>query len=141
MLCRVERERGPARPEYRVGGHGIAGEEDFSVGPPEGEVTGRVTRGLENGDGADRIPVVEHGVYGAGRVFTASQCRAELQVVDAPVGAQGTHRNRRDRLGGALTRDDVRLPGVRVDGRAAQPLQGGKPAEVGPVGVRQYDVL
>src|SRR5215203_6445598 len=141
MLRRGEGERVPARVEHRVGGYGVAGEEDPSFGPPEGEVTGRVARGLEHADGADRIPVFQRGVYGAGRVFTTSQRRAELQVVDAPVGAEGTHRNRRDRLGGAFTRDDVRLPGVRVDGRAAQPLQGGKPAEVGPVGVRQYDVL
>src|SRR5215212_10775892 len=141
MLRRVEGERVPARVEHRVGGYGVAGEEDPSFGPPEGEVTGRVARGMEHANGADRIPVFQRGVHGAGRVFTTPQRRAELQVVDAPVGAKGTHRNRRDRLGGPLTRDDVSLPRVRVDGCATQPLQGGQSAEMGTVGVRQHDVF
>lgn len=72
MLRRVEHERGPARTEHRVGGYGVAGEEDPTLGPPEGEVTWRMARRMEHPDGADRIPVLQRGVYGAGRVFTTS---------------------------------------------------------------------
>src|SRR5215210_686635 len=141
MLRRVEGEYGPSRREYRVGGYRVAGEEDPAVLPPEGEVTGRVARRMEHLDGAGRVPVLERDIYRAGRVFAASQRSAELQVVDTPVGAQGLHRHRRDGLGCPLARDDVSLPGVGVDGRAAQSLQGGQPAEVGTVGVCQHDVL
>src|SRR5215210_578784 len=133
MLRRVEGEHGPARSEHRVGGYGVAGYKDSPLGPPKGEVAGRVTGRVEYPDGADRVPVFERGVYGAGRVFAASECGAKLQVVDAPVDAEGTHRYRRDGLGRALAGDDVGLPGVGVDGGAAQVFQGGKPAEVGAV--------
>src|ERR671913_1684214 len=107
MLCRVEGEYGPARREHRVCGYRVASEKDLSVGPPEGEVAWRVARRVDHPDGTDRIPVFQRGVYGAGRVFAASQRSAELQVVDAPVGAQRAHRHQRDGLGGALTGDDV----------------------------------
>src|SRR5215210_7583643 len=141
MLRRVEGEYRPSRCEYGVGGYRVAGEEDPAVRPPEGEVTWRMAGRMEYLDGADRVPVPERGVHGAGRMFAASQRGAELQVVDAPVGAQGSHRHRRDGLGCPLARDDVGLPGMGVDGRAAQGLQGGKPSEVGTVGVCQHDVL
>jgi hypothetical protein len=52
-----------------------------------------------------------------------------------------THRHYRDRLGGTLASDDIRLPFVGVDGRAGEPLEGGEPAEMGAVAVRQHDVL
>ncbi len=68
MLRRVEHERGPARTEHRVDGYGVAGEEDPTLGPPEGEVTWR----MENPDGVYRIRVLQRSVYGAGRVFTTS---------------------------------------------------------------------
>ncbi len=70
MLRRVEHECRPARTEHRVGGYGVAGEEDPSFGPPEGEMTWRVAWRMEHPDGADLIPVFQRGVYGAGRVFT-----------------------------------------------------------------------
>ena len=74
-------------------------------------------------------------------MFPPSQGRAELQIVDAPVGAQRTHRHYRDRLGGTLASDDIRLPFVGVDVRTREPLEGGWPAEMGTVAVRQHDVL
>ncbi|HET6662500.1 MAG TPA: hypothetical protein VFH16_21530 [Rubrobacter sp.] len=58
-------------------------------------------------------------------MFPPSQGRAELQIVDVPVGAQRTHRHYRDRLGGTLASDDIRLPFVGVDVRTREPLEGG----------------
>src|SRR5713226_5228227 len=54
---------------------------------------------------------------------------------------QRTHRHYRDPLRLALTRDDIGVPFVGVDGRATRLPDGSQPTQVGTVGVRQYDVL
>src|SRR5918994_6538297 len=99
MLRRIEGEHRPARRENRVGGYGVAGYEDFLLWPPEGEVAWRMAWRVEHFDGPNLIPVFERGVYGARRVLASPERGAELQVVDAPVRANGPHRYRWDGVG------------------------------------------
>ena len=87
MLRRIEVESWPARLEHRICGYRVTGEEDPPFGPPEGEVARRVARRMEHADGTDRIPVFKRGVHGAGWMLSPAERRAQLQVVDAPVGA------------------------------------------------------
>ena len=84
----------------------------------------------------DPVALAHRLVDVAGRVLRSVEREPDLEGQDL----DRLHRLQRHGLGAPVARDDVRLPFVRVHGRAAQPLQHGQPAQVRAVRVRDHDV-
>src|SRR5687767_4082342 len=83
------------------------------------------------------VSVADHLVDQAGRVLAEPHSQSELEVIDA----QRMRRLERYRLSLALTRDDVRLPFVTVDGCTALSPERRGSTEVGAVSVGQHDAF
>ena len=98
-----------------------------------GEWPGRV----EHLQRAEGVAVVERLVHRAGDVPRPVQPEPELERDQL----QRLLRQHGDRLRAAVAADDVGLPGMRVDRRAARPLQRREAAEVRAVAVRDRDPL
>src|SRR5262249_47498624 len=137
VLRMVEVEDLPTGAEVGPGRDPVTGDEETALGPPEGQVTGRMPRRVHDLQRAERIAFVEQLVDGARRVLGTVEPEAELGREQL----EGLVRNDRPRLRATIAGDDVRLPDVGVDRRAGGALELGEAAEMRAVCVRDRDPL
>jgi hypothetical protein len=81
VLGGVEQEAAPAQLEAGPGNDGVADEEGFLLGPPEGQVAGAVAGGVDDGQRADLVTVVDEVVDLTRAVFADVEVVADLEGV------------------------------------------------------------
>src|SRR5436190_4958793 len=135
VLTLVEVEGVPAGTELGPGRHRVADDRESPFRPDESEVPGGVARGVQDLKRPERVAFAEELVDRAGDVLGAPEPEPELEG-EQPERLAGQEA---DRLGTAVAGDDVRLPGMGVDGGATLALELGEAAEVRAVPVRDRD--
>src|SRR5438105_6024582 len=79
MLGLVEVERSPAGADLGPGGDSVARDQEAALRPVEGEMAGRMPRGVENLQRADRAALVEQLVHRAGHVLRPPEEEPQLE--------------------------------------------------------------
>src|SRR5918999_2075808 len=103
----------------------------------EGKMPRCVPGDVEHAKRPDLVALAHAPVDGAPRVLRASECQPDSKRV----GGDRTARPETDRLGGAFAGDDVHLPLVRVDERAAELSESRQAPEMRTMRMGHGDVL
>ena len=137
VLFGVEQKARPSQLERRPGADRVAGDQRAPLLPVEGEVAGRMPRRMHDPHRTDHVAIVDKLVHLSGRMLDEPEV---VRHLERP-GAHGWMRQPRHLLRRPIARDQVSLPLVRVNGRAAQLLQQRQSAQVRAVRVRHDDPL
>ena len=138
VLLLVQVEGVPAGAELRPGRDGVADDREAPLGPREREMA-RVSapRRAAPRTARTRSPSSSSSSTGHGNVLGPVEPEPELERDQL----QRLLREDADRLRAPVAGDDVGLPAMRVDGRAALALERGQAAEMRTVAVRDRDPL